>query len=126
LYVFLLTPTINCGTILWPVDEQVGWGRLSLQNLQRVRGSMAEGDSFEASLEALEKIVQKLESGGVSLEDSLKLFEQGRRHAQICSGKLNSVERRIQVLLEDEQGRAVLRDFPEEAPAEDDASENVD
>ena len=79
---------------------------------------MTQNESFEASLEALEKIVQKLESGGVSLEESLKLFEEGRRHARLCSGKLNEVERRIQVLLEDEQGRAVLRDLPEEEALE--------
>jgi len=75
---------------------------------------MSEKESFETSLEALEKIVQRLEGGGVSLEESIKLFEQGRRHAQVCSTKLNEVERRIQVLLQDEQGRTVLRDLPEE------------
>lgn len=76
---------------------------------------MAKPESFESSLEALEKIVQKLESGGVSLEESVKLFEEGRRHAGICSGKLNSIERRIQILLEDKQGQPILEDFPEKA-----------
>lgn len=86
---------------------------------------MAEPESFEASLESLEKIVKKLETGGVSLEESLKLFEEGRHHARICSGKLNSVERKVQILLEDEQGNAILKDFQEEQGQDEQADANI-
>ncbi|MCX7015218.1 MAG: exodeoxyribonuclease VII small subunit [Candidatus Sumerlaeota bacterium] len=85
---------------------------------------MAKSDSFETNLKALEKVVEKLESGGGSLEEALSLFEEGRRHAKACSKKLNEVERKIQTLLEDEQGHPVLRDMeeveaPESAPEEE-------
>ena len=80
-------------------------------------------ETFEASLEALEKVVGKLEDGGSSLEDALKLFEQGRGHAKKCEAKLNDIERKMQVLLEDKNGQPVLEDRDERdldaAPADE-------
>jgi exodeoxyribonuclease VII small subunit len=72
---------------------------------------MAKKDSFEASLSALEKVVEKLDSGGVSLEESLKLFQEGKQHSKICSQKLSQVEKRIQLLLENENGDLAVEDF---------------
>ena len=64
--------------------------------------------SFEASLEALEQIVRQLESGDLPLEKSLELFEQGIRLSRECQERLSQAERRIEVLLRDNQGRAVV------------------
>jgi exodeoxyribonuclease VII small subunit len=64
--------------------------------------------SFEASLEALEQIVQQLESGDLPLEKSLELFEQGVRLSRECQERLSQAERRIEVLLRDNQGRPVV------------------
>ena len=67
--------------------------------------------SFEASLEALEQIVQQLESGDLPLEKSLELFEQGIRLSRECQERLSQAERRIEVLLRDNQGRTVVTNY---------------
>jgi len=69
--------------------------------------------SFEASLEALEQIVRELESGDLPLEKSLELFEDGIRLSRQCQERLNQAERRIEVLLRDNQGRPVVSAFEE-------------
>ena len=67
--------------------------------------------SFEASLEALEQIVRQLESGDLPLEKSLELFEQGIRLSRECQERLSQAERRIEVLLRDNQGRTVVTNY---------------
>ena len=67
--------------------------------------------SFEASLEALEQIVRQLESGDLPLEKSLELFEQGIRLSRECQERLSQAERRIEVLLRDNQGRTVVTTY---------------
>ena len=67
--------------------------------------------SFEASLEALEQIVQELERGDLPLEKSLELFERGIGLSRQCQDRLNQAERRIEILLRDNQGRPVVSAF---------------
>ena len=67
--------------------------------------------SFEASLEALEQIVHELEQGDLPLEKSLELFEQGISLSRECQERLNQAERRIEVLLRDNQGRVTVSEF---------------
>jgi exodeoxyribonuclease VII small subunit len=69
--------------------------------------------SFEAALEALEEIVHQLESGDLPLEKSLELFENGIQLSRQCQERLNQAERRIEVLLRDNQGRPVVSEFEE-------------
>jgi exodeoxyribonuclease VII small subunit len=75
--------------------------------------------SFEASLEALEQIVRELEQGDLPLERSLELFERGIRLSRECQERLNQAERRIEVLLRDNQGRPVVSPFEETKVAEE-------
>ena len=75
--------------------------------------------SFEASLEALERIVRQLESGDLPLEKSLELFEQGIRLSRECQERLSQAERRIEVLLRDNQGRPVVAAYNEANQAND-------
>jgi exodeoxyribonuclease VII small subunit len=77
-----------------------------------------QGRTFEASLEALERIVQQLEDGDLPLEKSLELFEQGIRLSRECQERLSQAERRIEILLRDNQGRPVTKAF-NEPPAEE-------
>ena len=70
--------------------------------------------SFEASLEALEEIVGKLEGGDLALEESLGLFEQGIRLSRECQERLSQAERRIEVLLRDQQGRPTVAAFEDD------------
>ena len=65
--------------------------------------------TFEASLQELEKIVRRLEDGDLPLEESLKLFEDGVRLSRECQERLNQAERRIEILLQDEEGKPVLQ-----------------
>ena len=65
---------------------------------------MSKEMKFEAALEKLEEIVKKLEGGDLSLDDSLKMFEEGVKLARVCSTRLAAAERRIEVLMKDEKG----------------------
>jgi exodeoxyribonuclease VII small subunit len=82
--------------------------------------------SFETSLEALEEIVHKLEQGDLPLEESLGLFEQGVQLSRECQERLSQAERRIEVLLRDQQGRPVVTAFEgDKATGEEDTNENA-
>lgn len=70
--------------------------------------------TFEHSLKELEKIVRRLEEGDSSLEESLKLFEEGVRLSRECQERLNQAERRIEVLLKDENGNPTLQVIKQE------------
>lgn len=66
--------------------------------------------SFEQAMEKLESIVGQLESGDVPLEKAIELFQQGMQLAQICGGKLEQFERKIEMLAE-ENGTLVKKPF---------------
>lgn len=70
--------------------------------------------TFEASLQELEKIVRRLEDGDLPLEESLKLFEKGVKLSRECQERLSQAERRIEVLLKDENGSPTLQAIGEE------------
>lgn len=61
-------------------------------------------EKFETSLKKLEEIVHRLEGGTLSLEESLKAFEEGVKHASFCAKKLDEAERRVEVLLKQKDG----------------------
>ena len=65
----------------------------------------AQKQTFEASLQSLERIVGELERGELPLEKSLELFEQGVKLSRECQERLGEAERRIEVLLQDNDGR---------------------
>ena len=60
---------------------------------------------FEAALQKLESIVDKLESGEMSLEDALKQYEEGVRMADLCSKRLNEAEKKIEMLMKTGSGK---------------------
>jgi exodeoxyribonuclease VII small subunit len=77
-----------------------------------------KNQTFESSLGDLEKIVRKLEDGDLSLEESLKLFEDGVRLSRECQERLTKAERRIEILLKDESGNPLLQEInPDTADA---------
>ena len=84
--------------------------------------------SFEDQLAELEKVVEQLERGDLTLEDSVGLFERGVHLSNACKGQLASAESRIQVLLEPEDGGVVkveeLVVAEEEDVEEDDAADD--
>lgn len=80
-------------------------------NQDQVRTFQEQAKTFEASLEALERIVHELERGDLPLEKSLELFEQGIGLSRQCQERLSQAERRIEILLRDNQGRPVVSAF---------------
>ena len=76
--------------------------------------STAKPKTFESSLEELEQIVRELEQGDLPLERSLELFEQGVKLSRECQDRLNQAERRIEILMRDNQGRPSVRPFEPE------------
>ena len=66
---------------------------------------------FETALTRLEEIVGKLEDGEMSLEESLKLFEEGVKLSRICDQKLQGAERRIEILMKDSEGKVTALPF---------------
>ncbi|MEI6703912.1 MAG: exodeoxyribonuclease VII small subunit [Deltaproteobacteria bacterium] len=71
-------------------------------------------DKFETSLKKLEDIVKRLEGGSLSLEDSLKAFEEGVKHSAFCSAKLDEAERRVEILLKQKDGSMKREPFETE------------
>lgn len=60
--------------------------------------------SFEEALAMLEQITGELENGDLSLEKSLKRFEEGVRLAEFCSRKLDEAQQKVDLLLQKDGG----------------------
>jgi exodeoxyribonuclease VII small subunit len=58
--------------------------------------------SFEAAIDKLEAIVAQLENGDVPLEQAIELFQEGMRLSHLCGVKLEQVERKVEILLEED------------------------
>lgn len=69
--------------------------------------------SFEKALERLEAIVEKLEDPDVTLDQTLALFQEGKRLSDLCRERLADAEQRVSQLLEDAEGKLRLADFEE-------------
>jgi exodeoxyribonuclease VII small subunit len=80
--------------------------------------------NFETSLEELERIVRELEQGELTLEKSLELFEQGVKLSRECQERLTQAERRIEILIRDNQGRASVRPFDPESDLAADSNDD--
>jgi exodeoxyribonuclease VII small subunit len=72
-----------------------------------------EKPNFEAALNRLGDIVERLEGGELPLEESLHLFEEGVRLARMAQARLDAAERRVEELLGlDASGNPVVRELP--------------
>lgn len=70
--------------------------------------SKKEELAFEAAFARLEQILEKMNSGSVSLDDSLKLYEEADRLIVTCNKKLNDAEKKIEMLVKNRNGDPVL------------------
>ena len=77
--------------------------------------------TFEEAMARLEEIVRELEEAELPLEKSLKIFEEGVRLSRLLNSKLNEAEGKVEILLQDEEGKKVARPFStgEEASSEE-------
>ncbi len=69
---------------------------------------------FEEQLTALESVVERLERGELTLEDSVRLFEEGVVLSNQCKAELEKAEGRIQVLIETQGGAMRVEELDEE------------
>jgi exodeoxyribonuclease VII small subunit len=67
---------------------------------------------FEESLKKLESVVEQLEKGDLSLEDSLKLFEEGVALSATCKKELDAAEGKVQMLIKQRDGSLKGEPFP--------------
>lgn len=70
-----------------------------------------ENFSFEKAMTELEVIVRSLEEGKLTLEESLKAFEQGIKLVNICNGKLSEAEQKVKILLSNGNGELEESNF---------------
>ena len=76
---------------------------------QVVRGSY-NSHSFENDLKRLEELVNKMESGDATLEESLVWFEQGMDLIRSCQAQLNNAEQKVQELIQNTDGKIDIKD----------------
>jgi exodeoxyribonuclease VII small subunit len=69
-----------------------------------------QGVDFEAALEELEGLVERMEEGELGLEESLKTYERGIELSRACQKSLDAAEQRIRILTE-KDGDAEARNF---------------
>jgi len=74
---------------------------------------MEKNKSFEEAMSELEKIVEKLEVGEIPLDASLEYFQKGIKLSKYLSEKLDEVERKITVLIENSDGNINERELSE-------------
>ncbi len=71
---------------------------------KEIKSKEFESLTFEKALERLETIIEKMESGKLQLDEMMKYFEEGSALSCICEKKLKELEKKIEVLVKDEQG----------------------
>ena len=76
--------------------------------------------TFEKAMEKLEKIVQELESSDLPLEKAIKKFEEGVQLSKFCSEKLDETEKKITLLLKDQNGQLLEKQFISKIESDDD------
>ncbi len=70
-----------------------------------------KSDQFGAKMKRLEKIVVQLESEALDLEKAVALFEEGVKLSKECEKRLNAAQKKIEILLEGENGEVEAKTF---------------
>jgi len=74
---------------------------------------------FEDAMARLETIVSELEKGDLPLDESLKIFEEGIKLSKTCLKMLDDAERKVEILIQDKDGKKRLRAITFDAEDED-------
>lgn len=80
--------------------------------------------NFEKDLERLDEIVSALEAGGLSLDDSLLIFEEGVQLSKRCGQTLSAAEKKIEVLTKNAEGELETEPFEDDKDEEGDDEED--
>lgn len=70
--------------------------------------------SFEKSMDDLRQIVEKLQSGNLKLEESIKLFQEGTKLIAASHKKLDEIQKKVKILVEEQDGGLTAKDFDTE------------
>lgn len=70
--------------------------------------------SFEKAVARLEEIVSEMESGTADLDAMVKSFEEGQKLVKLCTAKLSSIERKVELLTKGENGKVEAQPFDED------------
>jgi exodeoxyribonuclease VII small subunit len=73
---------------------------------------------FEKALERLESVVSKMESGKLPLDEMMKYFEEGAQLSAICEKKLKELEKKIEILVKEDNQGGKWKDFSTDARKE--------
>ena len=78
----------------------------------------AEELNFEKALEELETIVDKLEKGGLSLDQTLEEFSRGMKLLKFCHDKLDKAEKKVEIMLKEDDEFTEEKAFSDEIEVE--------
>jgi len=110
----VLWPALEC--LYVPIARAAGnWHCETGQNkmssaVNKATETQRKGD-FEKSLARLEEVVKRLESPDLSLDDAMKLFEEGVRLSRECQKQLEEAEGRVEILLKKADGKIAAEPF---------------
>ncbi len=77
---------------------------------EKERRSKDKELNFETALSEIDEIVEKLESGELTLDDSLRYFQRGMDLVKFCSERLDAAESRLKILIEGSDGEFMTED----------------
>jgi exodeoxyribonuclease VII small subunit len=81
------------------------------------------GLKFEDAMARLETIVSELEKGDLPLDESLKIFEEGIKLSKNCLKMLDDAERKVEILIQDRDGKMRLRAYNAEGQSSQEAED---
>ena len=95
--------------------SRIGRNNLSTKTYEeRVNQTAPKKPDFERSLARLEEVVRKLESPQLSLDEAMKLFEEGVGLSRECQKQLEEAEGRVEILLKKADGKMAAEPFEPE------------
>src|SRR3989442_1475080 len=107
-------------------SERLGFSSFFAASSKRARERLNSGllggsgflPEFERSLARLEEVAKKLENANLSLDEAMKLFEEGVQLSRDCQKQLEEAEGRVEILLKMADGKMAAEPFEPEAEEE--------
>jgi len=74
--------------------------------------------NFEGAMDRLESIVEEMESGNLPLEQLIRHYQEGIKLVKVCQERLAGAEQKIEIIVRDNGGKPVIKEFESEATTE--------
>lgn len=117
---YLESLDVNCAFHLAMAGRRGYLGAMTKNTKKPSEAPPEAGLAFEAALDELEALVHKMESGELSLEDSLAAFERGVKLTRHCQAALKSAELKVKVLTENAGSDLEVLELDDIAELDDD------